>query len=82
MSTSTARAEAAGFPGASGQVFAGDAERLARALCSTAERLAYDFGVVLVPAWHDLDGRGQALLTEILRQMMIEGRLAASGRRV
>ena len=71
MSTSTARAEAAGFPGASGQVFAGD-----------AERLAYDFGVVLVPAWHDLDGRGQALLTEILRQMMIEGRLAASGRRV
>lgn len=79
MSTHTARADAAGFPAAAGQVFAQDAERLARAFTSAADRLAYDFGRRLLGRWDDLPGRDQALLTEIFRQLIIEGRVMPGG---
>ena len=80
MGTDTARADAAGFPGKAGQVSAEDADRLARAFTSTADRLSYDFGVRLLPApWHELGGRNQALLTEIMRQLIIEGQVIPGG---
>jgi len=54
--------------------------RLARAFTSTADRLSYDFGVRLLPApWHELGGRNQALLTEIMRQLIIEGQVIPGG---
>jgi hypothetical protein len=81
VSTSTARAAAAGFPGAAGMVFEGEAERIARGLVETHERLAVDFThrVLDLPRvpWAALSGRDRAFLTEIARQMLIEGRISA-----
>jgi hypothetical protein len=70
-----ARAKAAGFPGPLGAVFESDAERLARAFVSAQGRLAYDFDVPRQPPWAELPGRSQAFLTEVFRQLIIEGRI-------
>lgn len=82
MSTTTARVDASGFGPVLGRVFEGEAERIARGLVDAHERLAPDFThrVLDLPRgvpWASLSGRDRAFLTEIARQLLIEGRISA-----
>jgi hypothetical protein len=76
-----ARIKASGM-GLAGDVFEGDAEIVARALWATHERLAPDFprrvlDVAAGVPWPSLPGEARALLIEVARQLLIEGRIRA-----
>jgi len=82
MSERAARIAASGMGDVAGTVFEGEAERIARGLVDAHERLSPDFThrVLDVPrgaAWGDLHARDRVLLVEMVRQLLIEGRISA-----